>query len=415
MNGVFRENIKIALGAIRSQLLRTVLTILIIALGIMALVGILTVVAALDNTLNSKFAAMGSNTFNINQYEFTSRRRGGGEIEKINPIISYPDAKAFKEKYDYPATQTSIYFTATAKAEVKYENEKTEPAISVLGVDEFYVPNTGSEVIQGRNFNVFDITNNAYVCLLGNDFVKEGLLKDVTNPIDKIITMRGAKFRVIGILKEKGSTFGNNQDQRVMIPIQIARSLFSAPNINYTLSTMVMRQEILDAAIDHARLTMRRVRHLNPVEDNNFGISRSDDLVQRIAETTGTLNISAFVIGLVTILGSSIALMNIMIVSVTERTREIGVRKSLGAKRSTIAWQFFMETLVIGQLGGLVGMLLGIGIGYLFASFFDFAFTIPWMAMIAAFITSFIVAIVSGLYPALKASKLDPVEALRYE
>jgi len=415
MNGVFRENIKIALGAIRSQLLRTVLTILIIALGIMALVGILTVVAALDNTLNSKFAAMGSNTFNINQYEFTSRRRGGGEIEKINPIISYPDAKAFKEKYDYPATQTAIYFTATAKAEVKYENEKTEPAISVLGVDEFYVPNTGSEVILGRNFNVFDISNNAYVCLLGNDFVKEGLLKDVTNPIDKIITIRGAKFRVIGILKEKGSTFGNNQDQRVMIPIQIARSLFSAPNINYTLSTMVMRQEILDAAIDHARLTMRRVRHLNPVEDNNFGISRSDDLVQRIAETTGTLNISAFVIGLVTILGSSIALMNIMIVSVTERTREIGVRKSLGAKRSTIAWQFFMETLVIGQLGGLVGMLLGIGIGYLFASFFEFAFTIPWMAMIAAFITSFIVAIVSGLYPALKASKLDPVEALRYE
>lgn len=415
MNGVFRENIKIALGAIRSQLLRTVLTILIIALGIMALVGILTVVAALDNTLNSKFAAMGSNTFNINQYEFTSRRRGGGEIEKINPIISYPDAKAFKEKYNYPATQTAIYFTATAKAEVKYENEKTEPAISVLGVDEFYVPNTGSEVIQGRNFNVFDISNNAYVCLLGNDFIKEGLLKDVTNPIDKIITIRGAKFRVIGILKEKGSTFGNNQDQRVMIPIQIARSLFSAPNINYTLSTMVMRQEILDAAIDHARLTMRRVRHLNPVEDNNFGISRSDDLVQRIAETTGTLNISAFVIGLVTILGSSIALMNIMIVSVTERTREIGVRKSLGAKRSTIAWQFFMETLVIGQLGGLVGMLLGIGIGYLFASFFEFAFTIPWMAMIAAFITSFIVAIVSGLYPALKASKLDPVEALRYE
>lgn len=415
MNGVFRENIKIALGAIRSQLLRTVLTILIIALGIMALVGILTVVAALDNTLNSKFAAMGSNTFNINQYEFTSRRRGGGEIEKINPIISYPDAKAFKENYNYPATQTAIYFTATAKAEVKYENEKTEPAISVLGVDEFYVPNTGSEVIQGRNFNVFDISNNAYVCLLGNDFIKEGLLKDVTNPIDKIITIRGAKFRVIGILKEKGSTFGNNQDQRVMIPIQIARSLFSAPNINYTLSTMVMHQEILDAAIDHARLTMRRVRHLNPVEDNNFGISRSDDLVQRIAETTGTLNISAFVIGLVTILGSSIALMNIMIVSVTERTREIGVRKSLGAKRSTIAWQFFMETLVIGQLGGLVGMLLGIGIGYLFASFFEFAFTIPWMAMIAAFITSFIVAIVSGLYPALKASKLDPVEALRYE
>ena len=160
---------------------------------------------------------------------------------------------------------------------------------------------------------------------------------------------------------------------------------------------------------------MRRVRQLSPVEETNFGISRSDDLVQRIAEMTGTLNVAAIVIGFITILGSSIALMNIMIVSVTERTREIGVRKSLGAKRSTIAWQFFMETLVIGQLGGLLGMLLGIVIGYIFASLFDFKFTLPWVAMLAAVITSFLVALVSGLYPAIKASKLDPVEALRYE
>ncbi len=414
MKGVFRENIKIALGSIRSQLLRTILTIFIIALGIMALVGILSVVSALDNTLNSKFAAMGSNTFNINQYEFTSRRRGGGEIEQINPIISYPQAKAFKEKYTYPATQTAVYFTATSKAEIKYENTKTDPAISVLGVDDYYVPNTGSEVIEGRNFNSFDITNNRYVCVVGNAFVKDGLLKN-SNPINAVISIRGAKFRVIGVLKEKGSTFGNNQDQRVMIPIQIARSLFSAPSINYTISTMVTRKEILDAAIDNARLTMRRVRQLSPVEETNFGISRSDDLVQRIAEMTGTLNVAAIVIGFITILGSSIALMNIMIVSVTERTREIGVRKSLGAKRSTIAWQFFMETLVIGQLGGLLGMLLGIVIGYIFASLFDFKFTLPWVAMLAAVITSFLVALVSGLYPAIKASKLDPVEALRYE
>lgn len=414
MKGVFRENIKIALGSIRSQLLRTILTIFIIALGIMALVGILSVVSALDNTLNSKFAAMGSNTFNINQYEFTSRRRGGGEIEQINPIISYPQAKAFKEKYTYPATQTAVYFTATSKAEIKYENTKTDPAISVLGVDDYYVPNTGSEVIEGRNFNSFDITNNRYVCVVGNAFVKDGLLKN-SNPINAVISIRGAKFRVIGVLKEKGSTFGNNQDQRVMIPIQIARSLFSAPSINYTISTMVTRKEILDAAIDNARLTMRRVRQLSPVEETNFGISRSDDLVQRIAEMTGTLNVAAIVIGFITLLGSSIALMNIMIVSVTERTREIGVRKSLGAKRSTIAWQFFMETLVIGQLGGLLGMLLGIVIGYIFASLFDFKFTLPWVAMLAAVITSFLVALVSGLYPAIKASKLDPVEALRYE
>ncbi len=414
MKGVFKENIKIALGSIRSQLLRTILTIVIIAIGITALVGILTVVSAIDYTLNSKFASMGSNTFSINQYEFKTRNQGGGEIEKVNPIISYPEAKAYKEKYDYPFTRTSLSFTATGTAEVKFENEKTDPEISVLGVDEYFTANNGFEVVQGRNFNGFDISNNTYSCIVGSDFISKGLLKDV-NPIDKILAIRGAKFKVIGVLKEKGSTFGNNQDLRVLIPIQVARSLFSAPSINYTISTMVDKKELFEAAVDNATVTMRKIRKLNPVEESNFGISRSDDLVNRIAEMTGVLSASAWIIGIITILGSSIALMNIMIVSVTERTREIGVRKSLGAKRKTIAWQFFMETLIIGQIGGFVGIIFGILVGYLMASLMEFGFVIPWGAILAAVITSFLVALVSGLYPAIKASKLDPIEALRYE
>ena len=411
---VFKENIKIALGSIRTQLLRTILTILIIAIGITALVGILTVVTAIDYNLTSSFASMGSNTFNINQYQNTLREDGGDEVEKINPIISYPQAKAFKENYDYPLTQTSLSFTAVSNAEVKYENEKTDPEITVLGIDEYYLTNSGLEVTDGRNFNVFDISNNVYSCIVGSDFASKGLLKDV-NPIDKTLSIRGAKFKVIGVLKEKGSTFGNSRDLRIMIPIQVARSLFSAPNINYSLSTMVQKTELLDASINNAIITMRQIRKLNPVEEDNFGISRSDDLLNKIAEITGVLGASAWIMGIITILGSSIALMNIMIVSVTERTREIGVRKALGAKKSTIAWQFFIETLTIGQMGGVVGIILGILIGYGICAAAGWEFVIPWKAIIAAFITSFIVALVSGLYPAIKASRLDPIEALRYE
>lgn len=408
-----KENIRIALGSIRTQLLRTILTILIIAIGITALVGILTVVSALKNTLSSNFASMGSNTFNISQYETSTRRRGGGDIDKVNPIISYPEAKAFKENYQYPFTETSLSFTATSRAEVKFESQKTDPEISVVGVDEHFLGNSGLETTLGRNFTGFDIDNNAYVCVVGSDFQK-GLLKDV-NPIDKVISVRGAKFKVIGVLKEKGSTFGNSQDLRVLIPIQVARSLFTAPNINYTMSVMLTKEALLNEAVDNANNIMRRVRKLNPVQENNFGVSRSDDLINRISEMTDVLSTSAWLIGIITIFGSSIALMNIMLVSVTERTREIGVRKALGAKRSTIAFQFFIETLIIGQLGGLVGIVFGILIGYGISTAIDFSFVIPWSAVIAAVITTFIVAVVSGSYPALKASKLDPIEALRYE
>ncbi len=410
---LFKENVRIAMGSIKTQLLRTILTVLIIGLGIWALVGILTFTAALENTLSSDFASMGANTFNIDQYDISQQMDGGNRKKTVNPIISYPEAVAFKQKYKYPLTHTSLSFTATSKAEAKFESKKTDPNISVLGVDEYYMGNTGSEVKLGRNFTPFDIQNNVAVCIVGSDFEKD-LLKDV-NPIDKVISIRGAKFKVIGVLKEKGSTFGNSQDLRVFIPIQVARSLFTAPNINYTVSVMIEKKELLEQAVDNANSMMRRVRKLSPVQENNFGISRSDDLINKILSITQYLGMAAWVIGIITIFGSSIALMNIMLVSVTERTREIGVRKALGAKKTTIAVQFFIETLVIGQLGGLVGLILGILTGYGIAAALDFSFIIPWSAILAAFVTTFLVAVVSGSYPAVKAANLDPIEALRYE
>ena len=413
MIGLFKENTRIALDSIKSQVLRTSLTVFIIALGITALVGILTVVSALQNTILSDFASMGANTFSISRYDFSAEINQNDVEQKVNPIISYPEARAFQDKYTYPFTTTSLSFTAASGVEVKYQGEKTDPEINIIGVDENFCPNKGLDVVKGRNFNTFDISNNNYVCILGSDFEK-GLFKD-KNPIDKIISIRGAKFKVIGVLKEKGSTFGNSQDLRVLIPTQVARSIFSAPLINYELNVKVNNESLLNEAVEDAIVTMRMVRKLNPIEKNNFGIERSDDLIQRLLSNTETLSIIAWVIGVITVFGSSIALMNIMLVSVSERTREIGIRKALGAKRSTIAWQFFTETLVIGQLGGIVGILFGITIGFIIAKAIGFQFIIPWIAIIAAFITTFVVTIVSGLFPAIKAAKLDPVEALRYE
>jgi putative ABC transport system permease protein len=413
MIGLFKENTKIALDSIKSQALRTSLTVLIIAIGIWALVGVLTLVTALENSLLTNFASMGANTFSISQYDYSAEINQNDADQRVNPIISYPQAKAFQDKYNFPFTTTSLSFTAGSAIEVKYQDKKTDPEITVVGIDENFCPNKGLEVVKGRNMNSFDVANNNYVCVLGSDFEK-GLFANM-NPIDKIISIRGAKFRVVGVLKEKGSTFGNSQDLRVLIPTQVARSLFSAPNINYDLDVMVNNEALLNEAVDDAKMVMRRVRKLSPVEKDNFGIERSDDLRNTLLDQVAFLSVIAWVIGLLTVFGSTIALTNIMLVSVTERTREIGVRKSLGAKRSTIGWQFLTETFVISQLGGLLGLILGIGTGYLIASLLKFSFSTPWLAIIATIVTTIVVTIISGLVPALKAAKLDPVEALRYE
>lgn len=412
MFSLFRVNVLIAINSIKTQLLRTILTVVIIGIGIWALVGILSSVEAMENSISGNFATMGSNTFNIQRYNFNVQRRGG-EREKVNPIISYQNIREFIDIYEFPTTQTSISFRGTSGAEVKFENNKTDPEVQVLGINEYYLENTGTEIESGRNFNVFDIQNNNNVCIVGSDFLKSLFVND--NPIGKRISIRGVKFKVIGVLESKGSTFGNNQDLRVLIPIQVARGIFTAPNINYTISIMVKNTEMLNAAQDEAVVTFRNIRGLNPIEKNDFGMERSDDLINRITSITGYLEIAAWIISIITILGSSIALMNIMLVSVTERTREIGVRKALGAKNSTISTQFFIETIVIGQIGSVLGILLGIGTGMIFSSFFESEFSLPWIPMLWATIITFIVAIIAGFYPAMKASKLDPIESLRYE
>ena len=411
---LFRENTRIAFSSIRSQMLRTILTVIIIGLGIFALVGILAAVAFLEGTVTSNFAGMGANAFSISRYDFSEQvGRQNNADTRVNPVISYPQAQQFQQKYNFPGAETSLSFTAAGNAEVKFNDKKTDPEVTVLGADQYYLPNSGLETVKGRNFTSFDIINNNYVCVIGSDFEK-GILKDV-DPIGQTLSIRGARFKIVGVLKARGSTFGNRQDLNLMIPIQLARSLFSAPNIDYSIKVSIANSDFLDGAVDEAILTMRRVRKLSPTVSENFGVERSDELLESLRSETDTLNVAAWVIGIITVFGSSIALMNIMLVSVTERTREIGVRKSLGAKKSTIAMQFFTETLIISFIGGALGIFLGIMVGVILSAISGSEFFTPWVAVFAALITIMIVTLFSGSYPAVKAAALDPVEALRYE
>ena len=416
MFSLVKENIRIALDSIKGQLLRTILTVLIIAIGIMALVGILSGVSALESTISSDFSSMGANTFNMRRYGLTVRVGNGSrrtERTKINPVISFRDANEFVTNYDFPGTQTAFWFFGSNSTEVKYNNKKTDPEVAVIGANEYFLSNSGLELDSGRGLNVFDVSNSNATCVIGSDLQK-ALFPD-ENPLNKTISLRGSKFKVVGVLESKGSTFGNNQDLRVIIPIQKARSIFTSPFINYNLSVRVDRNEMLEGAQEDAILTFRNIRSLSPVETNDFAIVKSDDLINRIGSISSYLYVAAWIISIITIFGSTIALMNIMLVSVSERTREIGVRKALGAKRKTIAFQFFMETVIIGQLGGVIGILLGILIGWGISKGFDLDFSTPWFAMIWATSIAFIVAVISGVYPATKASKLDPIESLRYE
>jgi len=410
---LIKENLSISLTSIKSHLLRTILTVMIIAFGIMALVGILTAIIIIEYFLNNNFAMMGANTFNIQNRDLHVHIGGSNNRPKEYTEISYQQALEFKKEYHFPVT-TSVFTYGTGIATIKYQSVKTNPNVQVMGVDENYLATAGLEIDKGRNFNPTEIEEGSAVTLLGSEVAKT-LFKEKENPIGQVVSIGAGKFKVIGVIKERGSSVGFSGDRNCMAPLSNVRQYFSRPNMNFRISVMVTDPNLMDAAIGEATGVFRRIRKDKVGQDDSFSIIKSDNIASMLIKLTGSIQVGATLIGLITLLGAAIGLMNIMLVSVTERTREIGIRKAVGARRKTIRNQFLAEAVVIAQIGGVLGVVAGIMVGNIVSIATGSAFIIPWAWIALGIGLCFVVALLSGIIPANKAAGLDPIESLRYE
>lgn len=407
-NSIIFQNILIAFSSIRSQLLRAILTMLIIAIGITALVGILTAIDAIKSSITSEFTSMGANTFSIIK-KWNSEE---GDENAVFKQIEYREAVEFMDAFEFPATKslsTNLNFTAT----VKYGSEKTNPNVSVMGADENYLFTSGYQIKEGRNITTIDVESNTRVVLLGKEVANT--LFGERSGLNKVISIGGGKYKVIGILKEKGNASGFGGDRTCILPMNVGRQQFPSDNRSFQISILVKNQEDLTAATSEATGLFRTVRGDKLGTENSFRVRRSDNLASILIENLQYVTVAATVIGLITLLGAAIGLMNIMLVSVTERTKEIGTRKAVGAKIKTIRSQFLIEAIIICQMGGIVGIIFGLIIGNITAYFIGSSFIIPWAWMLLGVVLCLFTGVIAGYYPAQKAASLDPVEALRYE
>jgi putative ABC transport system permease protein len=407
------ENVKEGLRSIKANMLRSVLTALIVAIGITSLVGILTAIDGIEYSISESLSSLGANTFDIRSKFNRGNNRDGLKEKNYSPLL-LAEAQKFIDEYSYPAT-ISLSARLTNFAEIKHGSEKTNPNVNVMGVNEDYMPIKGLNIGSGRNFSRFEIQYGSKVAVIGFQLAKT-LYGENKNPIGTEISFKGTQFKVIGTMAEKGEISENNFDNMVLIPIIVANQLASGQGLGYRLAVGIQDPEQMDYAMGEATGLMRKIRDDDVGNENSFDLEKSESLAQNLESITSGLRFGGFGVGFITLLGASIALMNIMLVSVTERTREVGVRKALGATPLRIRQQFVIEAIVVCVLGGIGGIILGILIGNLISRAIGIdTFVVPWLWMMVGMGICIMVGLFSGWYPASKASKLDPIESLRFE
>ncbi|MCA6448624.1 MAG: ABC transporter permease [Chitinophagaceae bacterium] len=421
------DSLTLAWRTVRSNKLRTGITVAIIAFGIMALIGIITAIEAMNQSLRESFTSMGANAFSIrykdsrvrmgggNRQAFTKTKRGKREKKSnLDKPIRKEEAEFFKKNFNYPGAQVSIYRRGPGAQEVHYGDKKTNPQITLWGGDENYLSVNGYSVQLGRNLNSLDIESGRSVCLLGSNVATKLFGDKPEKCIDKVIRVGSLPYRVIGLLKSKGSSAMMRQDDMILTSYTNVRR-FENANPSYLVGVMVSNVKELDVASDEATSVFRAVRKLEPVEEINFVIERSDKFAEMFIGFLSSITGSAGAIGLITLIGAAIGLMNIMLVAVNERTKEVGLIKAIGGKSKNVRQQFLFESMIISLLGALFGILLGVLVGNLFSIVLKTGFVVPWMWVLIGIVICSVVGLAAGIYPAMKAARLNPIVALRYE
>ena len=422
------DSLSLAWRTVRSNKLRTGITVAIIAFGIMALIGIITAIEAMNQSLKESFSSMGANAFSIrfkesrvrfgggrNNGDFTKTKRGL-KVKKSNlgKPIRREEAEFFKEHFVFPGSLVSIYRRGPGAQEIHYEEKKTNPQITLWGGDENYLPVNGYTIDVGRNLNSLDVQSGRSVCLMGSNVAAKLFGTRPEKCIDKIIRVGSLPYRVVGLLKSKGSSAMMRQDDMILTSYTNVRH-FENANPSYLVGVIVGSVNQLDVATDEATSVFRAVRQLEPIEEVNFVIERSDKFAELFIGFLSSITGSAGAIGLITLIGAAIGLMNIMLVAVNERTKEVGLIKAIGGKSKNVRQQFLFESLIISLLGAVFGIVLGVMVGNLFSIVLGTGFVVPWTWVIIGIVICSVVGLAAGIYPAMKAAKLNPIVALRYE
>jgi len=422
-----QDSFVLAWRTVKSNKLRTGITVTIIAFGIMALIGIITAISAMNQSLKENFSFMGANAFVVRYKEMNARMGGPndgeefakskkGQKEKksnLDKPIRIEEATYFKEHFGFNRASVSISQRLGGNNELHYKDKKTNPQIRMMGGDENFLIVNGYSLTTGRNLNNVDIQSGRNVCIIGSNVAAKLFPNKPEACIDKVILLQSKPYRVIGLLKSKGSSAMLRQDDVVISSLKNARQYQS--NSGYSLGVMVNNVAELEPAIGETTDQMRKARRLIPTESDNFVIDKSDKFAQMFIGFLAGVSGAAGAIGMITLIGAAIGLMNIMLVAVSERTREVGLIKALGGKKKDVRRQFLFESICISILGAVIGIFLGILVGNLFSVILNTGFVIPWMWVIIGIAICTLVGLVAGIYPAMKAANLNPIDALRYE